>query len=477
MATTPETLQKRFGIPAELGAVAVPRALHGFRGEAAGDQRTMLQTWYPMLMSGAIGAEGQHRAAIKGIRQGVTQQTMAGHAGVRRETITRRLSKLAPAARRSDARARRQKALAARSHALALFELHKMTCEPCDQGSLCAAGTRLGKRSNMEVLDEADYAKRSPGKLAMIFGRRRRFGMASRYTLAIENRAEIPAVFDGEGREVKRFFDPAKAAAARDRMVRASIASGLPVEYTLGIVEIEARRTVYPTAEELAEKMPQWFDANFRSHGFKPISRWIWEPRLLDPDTGRPLGTIERLVMSCYEAKGLLDELCDKDGEVSSPKGWLQIHQKAVAGYLGISTRTLWKCNGKWERLGVLRIVSGKPRQTESGIRRGAMIVLYMPFRTMTAEESEKERQRVERRVREIVAKEGAQRLLQLLEGKRLHGELLTAWEGREHCMGAFWREWRRQMEGARIFPDLIDKLVPPLRPDELNEGWFDIRP
>jgi hypothetical protein len=60
---------------------------------------------------------------------------------------------------------------------------------------------------------------------------------------------------------------------------------------------------------------------------------------------------------------------------------------------------------------------------------------------------------------------------MQLVEAKRLGRELLTAWQGREHCMTAYWRELARRLhsasvDGKKIDRDLIQRFIPPLRPD-----------
>lgn len=498
MATTPEVLQKQFGIPAELGTVAVPRCIYAFEGINRGDKRTFQGIYFPAVMSGAIAFEGQHSYTVQGIRKGVTQATMAEHGGVRRETISQRMSKLAAPAKARPARSQWLRRRSLRDTNLAKFEMHKMMCPECESGTPCKKAITLERRANMQVGNTEDYeARLAPRATAAIFRRKRRFGMASRYDLNIMPRRELPAIFEVEsGIEChKRFFDPAKAEAACERMNQDARDRGSRTRYQVGFVEIDPKRFVYPTVEELCGDpggdvevplsgvgaridMLAWFDANYKKYGFNPTSRWIWHPDLRDPDTGGRLGTTPRLVMSLYESMGLLDELRDGSGKITSPKGVLESKQEKISGRLGISKKSLWAANGKWERLGVLRIVSGNPKDTPAGKRRGPMMVLYLPFKRLTDREAEIESARVAARIREIVDKEGAWRTEQLLEAQRLNTELLNAWKGREHCKGAFWREWARRMNAARIYPDLIDKLVPPLRPPDLDDpGWFDSQP
>jgi hypothetical protein len=481
VATTPECLQKQFGIAAELGTVSVPRIIYAFDGINPGDRSAFQSAYLPAVMSGAIAFEGQHGYTVKGIRKGVTQATMAEHAGTRRETVSQRISKLSAPAKARTARQQWLRARSLRNTNLAKSELHKLMCEPCAAGCLCKEGAQLEARANMRVGDESDYEfQLARSATAPIFGRRRRFGMASRYDLNVIPRRELPAIFEAEsGIECKRFFDPAKAEVSCEKMNQDARERGSFTRYIVGTVEVDPKRFVYPTIEQLCGDPGgglAWFDANFKKHGFKPYSRWVWDPKLRDPDTGRRLGTTARKVMSLYESMGLLEDLRDNSGKVTSAKGYLESKQDGIADALGIDVRTLYTANCKWEKMCVLRISGGNPRETAEGIRRGKMLVIYLPFKQLTEEEAALELARVAARVREIVAKEGAQRLLQLREAQRLNTELVNAWKGREHCMGALWREWARQMTAARIYPDLIDKLVPPLRPQELNEAWFDTK-
>jgi hypothetical protein len=283
-------------------------------------------------------------------------------------------------------------------------------------------------------------------------------------------RTEIWAILEtSTSTEIKRFFDVSKATAACDRLIRKGIETGSCTEYQVEAVKMNGKSHHFAELEQLTADAitGAWWDRDFKSHGFKSDSRWVWDARILDPDTGKPLGSMARLVMTAYEEMGLLEEFRDpKTGKVSKAKGVLPVRQRTVARYLGISVKSVYAANGKWERLGVLRIVSGEPKLTESGYKRGPQKVLYLPFRMLTEAEAVQEEQRMATAVRQIVAREGSQRVAQLVESQRIHGELLAAWRGREHCLGAFWRELARRLDAALIFPDLISKLVPPGRPE-----------
>ncbi|HEY1209961.1 MAG TPA: helix-turn-helix domain-containing protein [Terracidiphilus sp.] len=482
MATTPECLQQRFGLAAELGTVAMPRAMHAFVGTHPRDRRDFLESFYPAVVSGAIGFEGQHKATVRGIRVGVTQAEIATHAGTRRETITRRMSKLATQTPDAAAWRRRQQALNQRRNALVQLEMHRESCQCELRGERCPTAEKLCKIADCDVPDIEAYASRCRPDAIPLFQRRRRFGMASRYGLNIGPRREMWLLIEvASGQEIKRFFSAEKASQACERLIAKARQRGSRSTYQVEAQEIAQERPQYPSIEELSDATTQpqsshWWDKTFAKLGFSDMSRWIWDPKLRDPDTGGRLGTIERLVMACYEDKGLLDELHNADGTVSSGngRGLLTIHQKTVAAYLGISRRTLCRCNGKWERLGVLRIVSGEPRQTPNGFRRGAMMVVYLPIRMLTETEAAFEVARMEkakqRATSEMMAAKLRPDLLtraieDILEATRLHGEILSAWQGQEHCLGAFWRECARQMQTARIHPELIERLIPPRRP------------
>jgi hypothetical protein len=90
MTTTPEILQKRFALPAEMGTKDVPCIIHRAQEMRPSDRKTLLLFVYPAIMSGALAKQG---GSIR--PRPATQAEMAGRAGVHRTTMTRRISKLA----------------------------------------------------------------------------------------------------------------------------------------------------------------------------------------------------------------------------------------------------------------------------------------------------------------------------------------------------------------------------------------------
>lgn len=482
MATTPEVLQKRFGLPAELGTRDVPRILHAFEGECKGDRRRFLKAVIPAIMSGALKSEGEHIW----VPADVTQAEMAERAGCTRETMTRRMSKIAEAAEGyQTAEMRAEHARKLRARAIERLDRHREECPQCQAQEPCNDAERMVKLIGAER-DASHYER---PQTTPILDRRRRVGIANTYRLNMRQRTEMWAIVESNTRTViNKFYDSTKAAASLDRMLAEAAVRGHSVSYEIEAVPVNqmdcpvcggkdncskchgtgtiASHYHYGELSQLLNDpaTSAWFDPQFKYSGHKAMSRWYWDPRICDPETGRRLGTIPRLVMGCYEQMGLLEEWGQKGTDKHKPKGWLRILQGTVADYLGIDEGTVYRANCIWEKLGVLRIVSGKPRKTAAGIRRGPQEVLYLPMRMLTEAEAAKEKQRAEKRLREIIAKEGAQRLAQFKEMERLHGELLETWTGHEHCMTAFYREAARRLHKALIFPDLIEKYIPPTR-------------
>lgn len=468
MAVTPEVLQKQFGLPAELGTRAMPRVFHAYRGARPSDRRNFLMAAYPAAMSGALKAEGEHNWVVAD----VSQAKIAERAGCTRSTMTRRFSRIAEAAEGyTTAADRRDHARKRRERLIAKLDTHGLSCEACQAGQECAESAKLVRLIGQER--EVQHYERAAA--TPILRRRRRFGISNAYGLMMGERSEMLVIVEAtSGTRVKKFFKADKAAESCDRLNGDAIERGQSLRYEIEIVPIErgdGKGTHYHYAE-LSQLINDrntgaYWDPEFKGSGFKNIDRWQWDARIKDPETGRRLGTLPRLVMSCYQEKGLMDEFRDAKGQITKAAGILSIHQKTVARYLGISVKAVYAANRVWEKLGVLRIVAGEPKKTAAGWRRGPQKVLYLPLRMLTEEEAAQEKERAEKRLREIVAREGTQRLAQLMEMRRLHAELLTAWTGREHCMTALYRELARRMHAAFIFPDLIEKYIPPTRPPD----------
>src|SRR4051812_5658385 len=107
MLRTPERLQEQFGIEAEAGRERdLPRVFSAYIGKsppsvAQGDDDEVranperfefLVMAYTMIASGALPEEGEEVGRCKSVRQ----VELAAMRGVRRETVTRAISKYAP---------------------------------------------------------------------------------------------------------------------------------------------------------------------------------------------------------------------------------------------------------------------------------------------------------------------------------------------------------------------------------------------
>jgi hypothetical protein len=478
MATTPEALQKRFEMQAQLGTVDVPRAIYAFEGKSAHDRKRLLSGFIPMLMSGALAGEGSSRYSTKQ----VTQAEMGLRAGTSRVTMTRRLSKLAQLAAGYDtAAARRQHAVELHAKATRKLDAHRAACELCTAGQPCEAAAKLAARIG-QVKDVEAYQPAAP---VPVLHRKRHFAAPNTYRPILPERLEDWAIVETEtGTHIKQFFDvklASRECAVLNKQAAARAAAGTPARtYQVEAVELPKSQYHYPTIEQLRQGPDaDWWAAEVPAidtdtkrqpsyRGFKALSRWVWDSRLCDPETGRSLDTLTRLVFSYYEQKGLLDEYVDRNTGKLKPRGVLQVSQPDVARELGISVKTVYRANRKWAALGILRIVSDEREQIEPGRWVSCpQKVVYLPFRMLTENEAAIESARLEARVREIVQREGAQRLQQLLAALQLKNELLAAWTGREHCLGAFRKELGRRMTAAGIFPDIITKLLtPPREPD-----------
>jgi hypothetical protein len=503
LSSTPETLVKQFGLSPEMGSVLVPRYVHGFQGSKPGDRRTFLSVYMPLAMSGAIAAEGQHPSSVKGWRRGVTQSEMATLSGVHRTTVTRRMSKLsAPSKGCEDARARRHMAQERRRNAVARIELHRagyepdsrsstarplpplaVRCEACDGGLSCPTLTRLEKISALPLRELECYRRPEP---TPILGRQRRYGMASRYTVKTGQRREVWIIVESStGAEFEHtYLTGERAVQSCQRLQRLSIARGSDALYRVesrGLQQVHVRA---PGLEQLRADPVSgaWWEqkdgqAGQESHiGYKARSKWAWDPRICYPGSTKTLGTGERELMSFYEGKGLLEEWRDAPspehpkGKIVKARGVLQIHQTKVAREMGCDPSTVYRWNCVWEKLGVLRIAAGNPRETPAGPRRGPMVVVYVPFRSMTDQEAEMEAERMSRAVRELCASQYARdlwgaagALRQALEAKSIHRDLLVSWRGSERKMHTLWRSCTEACTAAGISPEFVRHVIPPL--------------
>lgn len=511
LATTPEQIQQLFSLPADCGTVKVPRLAMAFRGVHPRDRRTFQASYLPMIMAGAIPAEGQHPGSVKGWRQGVTQAEMSAAAGIHRTTFTRRMSKLSdPAAGYADASQRRAKALARRRSAMARLLLHQagmaphsrhlqanyppveIHCAACQAGRPCATVAKLEKLIALPVGDLEHYQRPLP---TPILYRSRRFGMASRYAVRLGQRQTMLAIVEvTTGSEVERFLKADKAAESCARLNAEAEWKGSSSHYQVETVKLDGiLHSRAPSVAELRQdpESAAWWQPEPDAEGHEPVadegykarSRWVWDSRILDPDTmdtlrPRPLGNLARELMSYYESKGLLEEWRgapepggDPHGPIVKHSGLLQIHQAKVARELGCDPSSVYRANCKWEKLGVLRIAAGNPRKTERGYRRGAQIVIYLPFRTLSDAEADAEAERMSQRIRQLAASQYAARLwgahgtnLQAAKALELHRALLDAWRGKEHSQVAFWREASRRLDAAGVSSEFYRYCIPPTR-------------
>jgi CRP-like cAMP-binding protein len=185
-------------------------------------------------------------------------------------------------------------------------------------------------------------------------------------------------------------------------------------------------------------------EAGFR--GFKHIPAWVWDAKL-------PLSTKARLVLSYYFMVGLLER---RHGKVV---GMVRPRQVVVAEAMGISVRSVYEANKELEALSIIRVAHSKPAIGPDGsFVRGPQIIVYLPIRQLSSEEADFERKRLQfamNAARMAPAPWMAPRL------KELHDALLSDWEGKEHCLRAFWNQLRRNAIADGIHLSFINRLVP----------------
>jgi hypothetical protein len=194
------------------------------------------------------------------------------------------------------------------------------------------------------------------------------------------------------------------------------------------------------------------FDDNavgFKSwDSFKDIPRWVWDSRL-------PLSYKARLVFSYYVMCGLLD----KDKKTGRVRGEVHPKQRTVAAALGMSVRTVYAANNELQEIGLIRIAHPKPIVTAGQYVRGPARIIYLPVRQLSQEEATAERERYGK------ALAAMRDTAHAITAGKLHHELLDAWQGKEHSLGAFWNELRRRLADAGIDRQSVNGLVP--RPPE----------
>jgi hypothetical protein len=467
MARTPETIQQRFHLPAECGTRSIPRVHHAFRGERQSDRRRYLATVYPAMVKGSLHGEGTPNKW----QRTVTQQELAESSGCARQTYTDRLSRFTELSPQfNTVESRKEHALRLHARAQNRYNVHAEQCESCRDGNPCEIGARLKARIRRP------RERRELPRPLPVLTRSRRFAAANRMGFNLPKREEIYVVIETlSGRQVATRYSQETAAAECECLERES---GRPHQVELLPVDKREYRTA-SLDQLLDEANPgrQWWEAELDCgykqepwpDGFKQIQCWYWDPRILDPDDGRSLGTTERLVMSAYEEFGLLEEFRD-NGKLTKPRGMLYIHQAKVAAYCGISIRKLYDANKKWEKLGILRIAHdrrepGCEDNPSDQWTSSPQIVLYVPFRQLTEAEAARETARMETELRGIIAREGQQRAAQVERIRTIHQELLRAWTGTERWLATLWRAVEKELITAGIDAGLIRIVIPiPLR-------------
>ena len=498
----------------------LPRVLHAFTGANPRDRRTFLETAIPLIVSGALAEEGQHPSAVRGRRAGAaTQAEIAATCGNHRVTLTKRLSKLCAAANGYEqARQRRDKVIKEISSASTRLEMHRaglaphpdnktsgkllppieIRCVACDSGMLCTKVKHLEKIIAKPVREIEHYMRPIP---TAVLYRRRRVGMANRYGIRMGQRLEEWLVLEtSTGAELSRHLTATAAARACDKLQKLARERGSETLYQVEAAKLQVAAVRAPSLEELrqsADGSADWWEAATRpdgrpnydqADGYQDIDRWIWDARICDPLTGRPIGALARLLMTLYQSRGLLEEFAPTpEFPEGKAAGFLRIKQAKVAELLGCELRTVYRLNCLWERLGVIRVVSGHSKK-KIGCK--GQEIFYLPFRTLTEAECDAERERMARRVREVCASEYARNvwgaagaLRQAVEALAIHGEHLERWRGSERKLHTLWRAVAESCDAAGVLPDFYTRVLPIMAcsaargapPPE--PGWFDSQP
>jgi len=259
----------------------------------------------------------------------------------------------------------------------------------------------VARRAGRRVLDRA--RRRSKAGVAIMLNRRRGFAEANRYELRIPN-----AVGD----------DKYKVGTLRD------------------IKEDPNVSHLFHALEE-AIGFKSW-------DSFKMIPIWLWDARL-------DLSYKARLVLSYYIMCGLLD----RDKKTAKVRGAVNPRQSTISAALGLSIKSIYRANGELARMGLIRVAHPKPVQTAHRVVRGPAIILYLPVRQFTMEEAEAERERYARALAPLRASAEA------MAASKVFHALMNEWQGKEHCLGAFWNELRRRLTADGIPRSTINGLVP----------------
>jgi len=222
----------------------------------------------------------------------------------------------------------------------------------------------------------------------------------------------------------------------------------------------------------------QWFDAESRGvNNFKSVDGWIWHPLLLDVDkcecqagqmglplavstncskckgTGmivynHPLADYARVLLTFLILKGLRQY------------GSVEITQETIAEALGMDVNTVAKYEDKLEALMIIRCVAGAVTRDAAGavVDRKPHKIIWLPDRLLDEDIAQREWQRFQALRSKLADTQG----FRLAES--LHVALLKAWRGKEHSLGAFWNELRRQFAAVGLSKGVSDALLPNYR-------------
>lgn len=192
---------------------------------------------------------------------------------------------------------------------------------------------------------------------------------------------------------------------------------------------------------------------SFKVGGHKRIPMWVWDKRL-------PLSSTARLVLSYYFFCGLLDR---RNGKIY---GLVQPLQRTVAKALGLSLRSVYNANCELAspRVALIRVAHSKPIiRPDGSFCRGPQKILYLPTRQLSDDEAKAEQERLRRALDGVRATAAPWMVSRL---KELHEELLKAWTGAEHSLGAFWNEVRRRSLADGIHQSAVINQLLPIPPE-----------
>jgi len=414
VASTPHHL-RRFGIPEHTATRKVSRAWLAFCNP--GKRKEFLSVAWAMEMAGAIE---QYGAPAKEVERR-SQKLMASMLGIDVSTFNRRLGQFSePDGRWDDERRRRHSTL---------MKAAASTGSPTEP-------------ENKPALKEMESLRPVPRKLhrrvrrlATFFNKTAGFGQAHMYSLRMPQ--ELKPRIEKKGDHKTK--DAALLAQA------------------------------FGTS---------WFDPDRRGvNGFKGIDGWVWDPHLPDVDKcecqsgqmGLPLAASQK----CGKCNGrgmiVYDHPLPDYGRVLltflllkglAQYGSVEITQEAIAEALGMDVNTVAKYEDKLEALMIVRCVAGAVTRDASGavVDRKPHKIIWLPDRMLDEDIAQREWQRFQALRNKISDPVAWQRA----EG--LHVALLKDWRGKEHVLGAFWNELRRQFAAAGLNKSVSDTLLPHYR-------------